>query len=56
MKYGVKLEADNRNVDINVSLKKEDDEPDFLENLTGIFNNVKVDALPDGATDVVDVD
>lgn len=56
MKYKVNLEADNRDVNVSVSLKKEDDEPDFLENITGIFNNVKVDALPDGATDVVDVD
>ena len=56
MKYQVKVDADNRNVDVAVSLKKEDDEPDFLENLTGIFNNVKVDALPDGAVDVTDVD
>jgi hypothetical protein len=57
MKYNVNLSADNREMNVAVSVKKEEDEPDFFENLGKVFNNVKVvDALPDGATDVVDVD
>ena len=56
MKGSVNLSVDNRNIDVAVSLKKEEDEPDFFENIGSIFNNVKVDALPEGATDVVDTD
>lgn len=56
MKYNVNLSADNREMNVAVSVKKEEDEPDFFENLGKVFNNVKVDALPDSATDVVDVD
>ena len=57
MKYNVNLSADNREMNVAVSVKKEEDEPDFFENLGKVFNNTKIgDALPDGATDVIDVD
>lgn len=61
MKYNVKLDADNKNIDVSLSVKKEEGEGDFFENIGNIFNNVKLpdslsNSLPDGATDVVDVD
>ena len=57
MEYNVNLNANNRNIDVSVSLKKEDGEADFLEDLGNIFNsNAKLGELPDGATDVTDVD
>ncbi len=56
MEYNVNLNANNRNIDVSVSLKKEEGESDFLEDLGKVFNNGKIEMLPDGATDVTDVD
>lgn len=57
MKYSVKLDADNRDINVAVSVKKEDGEPDFFENIGDIFDkSLKIDALPEGATDIVDTD
>ena len=57
MKYAVKVDADNRNVDVSVSVKKEDGEPDFFENIGEVFNGVKIGKdTPDGAIDIIDAD
>ena len=57
MKYNVNLSADNRDINVSVSVKKEDGEPDFFENIGNVFDNVKVKPeLPEGATDIIDVD
>ena len=56
MKGSVNLNVDNRNIDVAVSLKKEDNEPDFFENIANVFSNTKVEVITDKNADVTDVD
>lgn len=58
MKFSASVNVDNRNVDLGLSMKKEEGETDFFEDIGKIFNNnAKTNPeIPGVIVDVTDVD
>ena len=52
MQYKVNVAADNRDINISISAKKEDGEPDFFESIGKIFES----STKGIETDIIDVE